>query len=91
MQHASLFLWVGLGLIATFVVVQLLRYPRQILGKLVRSAVAGCLFVLAVNWIGGYLHFHLPFNPFTALTAGLLGIPGVLALVALHLWVFPGG
>ncbi|MCL6626779.1 MULTISPECIES: pro-sigmaK processing inhibitor BofA family protein [Alicyclobacillus] len=90
MSHTSLYLWAALGLIAVIVLAQAARHPGQVLGKLIRSAAAGCLFVLVVNWLGHYVQFHLPFNPFTALTAGLLGIPGVLALVVLHLWVVPG-
>ncbi|MCL6594563.1 MAG: pro-sigmaK processing inhibitor BofA family protein, partial [Alicyclobacillus sp.] len=50
--------------------------------------VLGCLFIYAVNWVGQQFHFHLPLNPVTALTAGFLGIPGLVALVALHLWLY---
>lgn len=88
LAHVSIFLWVGLGLVAVFVIAQLIQYPRKILFRLVRTAVFGCLFVFAVDWVGQYFHFHLPFNIMTAATAGLLGIPGVAALVALHLWLF---
>jgi inhibitor of the pro-sigma K processing machinery len=46
--------------------------------------------VLAVNWIGGYFHYHLPLNPVTALVAGFLGLPGVAALITMQLWLFSG-
>lgn len=85
----SLFLWLGGGLIGIFILAQILQHPRQIFLKLVKSAVLGCLFILAVNWVGQYFHYHLPFNAVTALTAGFLGLPGVAALVTLHLWLFP--
>lgn len=83
------FLWLGGGLIGVFVLAQLLQHPRQIVWKLSKSAVLGCLFVFAVNWIGQYFHYHLPFNAVTALTAGFLGLPGVAALITLQLWLFP--
>ncbi|MCL6633043.1 MAG: pro-sigmaK processing inhibitor BofA family protein [Alicyclobacillus herbarius] len=89
MSHTPLYLWGALGVVAIIVLAQAARHPAQVVGKLVRSAIAGCLFILAINWLGGYIQFHLPFNPYTALTAGLLGIPGVLALVVLHLWMIP--
>lgn len=85
----SVYVWIGLGLIGFFLLAQLMRHPKQILLRIFRTAVMGCLFVIAVDWIGQYFHYHLPFNPLTALTAGLLGIPGVLALITLQLWVFP--
>jgi inhibitor of the pro-sigma K processing machinery len=86
--HATLLLWIGIVLVALFVLSQLVRYPKQILWKVVRTGVFGCLFIFAVNWVGQYFHFHLPFNTLTAVTAGLLGIPGVAALITLQLWVF---
>jgi inhibitor of the pro-sigma K processing machinery len=89
MSHsAQLILWVGVGLVALVVVIQVAKYPSQVFWKLMKSAVVGCLFIFAIDWIGQYFHFHMPFNPLTALTAGLLGIPGVIALVTLQLWLF---
>ena len=85
----SLFLWLGGGLLGIFILAQILQHPRQIFFKLFKSAILGCLFVLAVNWIGQYFHYHMPFNPVTALTAGFLGLPGVAALITLQLWIFP--
>lgn len=87
MTQQQLLIGLALFLVGAVVITQFARYPGQMVWKLVKSAVLGCLFVLAVNWIGGYFQFHLPFNPVTALTAGFLGIPGVAALVALKLWV----
>ncbi|MCL6516604.1 pro-sigmaK processing inhibitor BofA family protein [Alicyclobacillus sp.] len=80
--------WIGLALVGVFVVAQVVRYPGQVFWWLVKSAALGCLFVFAVNWVGQYLHYHLPFNPITALTAGFLGIPGLAALILLHLWLY---
>jgi inhibitor of the pro-sigma K processing machinery len=87
MTEQHLLAGIGLFLVGVFVVTQFIRYPGQLLWKIAKSAVLGCLFVFAVNWIGQYFQFHLPFNPITALTAGLLGIPGVIALVVLKAWI----
>lgn len=87
MTEQHLLIGIGLFLVGVYVVSQFVRYPGQMFWKLVKSAILGCLFVLAVNWIGGYFQFHLPFNPITALTAGFLGIPGVAALVVLKAWI----
>lgn len=81
-------LWTGIALVGLFALSQVARYPKQVFWRFAKAAALGCLFILAVNWVGGYFHYHLPFNPYTALVAGFLGVPGMAALVTLHLW-FP--
>lgn len=88
MSNPNVILWAGLGIIALVVLAQVVKYPGQIFWKVVKSAILGCLFIFAVNWVGQYFHFHLPFNPITALTAGFLGIPGIAALITVELWLF---
>ena len=44
--------------------------------------------LLLINFIGGFWGFRLGVNPITALVVGLLGVPGVLLLIALRL-LFP--
>jgi inhibitor of the pro-sigma K processing machinery len=84
----AIWLWVAVVVVVAFLIGQFFRKPGQVAWLILRSIVIGCLFVFAVNWIGSYIHFHLPFNPLTALTAGFLGIPGIVALIAMQLWVF---
>jgi inhibitor of the pro-sigma K processing machinery len=88
MSHSQLILWIGAALVALALVAQVVKYPRQVFWKVLKSAAFGCLFIFAVDWVGQYFHYHLPFNPLTALTAGFLGIPGVVALVTLQLWLY---
>ncbi|MCF8566273.1 pro-sigmaK processing inhibitor BofA family protein [Alicyclobacillus tolerans] len=90
MGKEQLYLLIGGGLVGVFILTQVIEHPKKIAWTLVKSAVMGCLFVFAVNWVGQYFHYHMPFNPFTALTAGLLGLPGVAALIATQLLLFHG-
>lgn len=90
MHIPAIWLWVGVIIIVALLIGQFFRRPGQVAWLILRNIALGCLFVFAVNWIGGYAHFHLPFNPITALTAGFLGIPGVAALIAFKLWIFTG-
>lgn len=83
-------MWVGLTLIAIFVLAQVAKYPGKILFWIVKSVILGCLFVFAANWVGQYFHFHLPFNAVTTMIAGFLGLPGLAALVTLKLWIIAG-
>lgn len=85
----TVYLWIAGGLVGIFLLAQIFQHPKHSLWLIVRTAVMGCLFILAVDWIGQYFHYHLPFNPLTAVTAGLLGIPGVAALIVMQLWLFP--
>lgn len=89
MQHIpSVWLWLGVAVVAAFLIGQFFRKPGRVTWVLLRNSALGCVFIFVVNWIGTYVHFHLPFNPLTALTAGFLGLPGVAALVAIKLWIF---
>lgn len=88
MTQGHLLLYILIGIVALIVLAQVFRHPGQVFWKLAKTAALGCLFVLAVNWVGGYFHYHLPFNAITALTAGFLGIPGVGMLIGLQLWLY---
>ena len=88
MTQGHILLYALLAVVAGIALIRVFRHPGLIFWKLAKSAAIGCLFVFAVNWVGQYFHYHLPFNAFTALTAGFLGIPGVGMLIALHLWLF---
>ena len=72
---------VGVALIA--MIGRLLLVPGRFIFRIVVSGVAGCLILLGINLLAPVTHFSLPLNPFSALTAGFLGIPGVLLLIAL--------
>ncbi|WP_134159668.1 pro-sigmaK processing inhibitor BofA family protein [Alicyclobacillus sacchari] len=85
---SSVWLWGGAIVLGVLIVSQFFQQPGRAAWRIVRNVALGCLFVFAVDWIGSYLHFHVPFNPVTALTAGILGVPGVAALVAMKLWIF---
>ena len=40
--------------------------------------------ILLVNTFGGNIGLHIPFNFVTAIVSGILGIPGVIALIILN-------
>jgi len=73
-----------LALILVYVLFRLLYGPlRLILRVAYRTAIgAGILWVL--NLAGNVVGFHIALNIPTAMTAGLLGVPGVIVLFVLH-------
>lgn len=87
MHISSVWLWCGAIVLIALVVSQFFQQPGRAIAWMLRGLLVGCLLMAAVDVIGGYLGFHLPLNPITVLAAGFLGLPGLAALVVLHLWV----
>ncbi|MBL0389027.1 pro-sigmaK processing inhibitor BofA family protein [Tumebacillus sp. ITR2] len=75
------------AVVVLYLVTQFVREPGTALMNLVRGLIVGVVALVLVNLAGGYFGFHIGLNPATALTAGLLGLPGVAALVIIHLWL----
>lgn len=75
------------GIILLFIFIRLLSWPLKILWKLVINAILGAILLIIVNIIGGYFSFNIGINPWTALIAGLFGIPGVVFLIIFKLFL----
>ncbi|GAB2536430.1 pro-sigmaK processing inhibitor BofA family protein [Gracilibacillus alcaliphilus] len=56
-------------------------------GRIVMKITIGVLFLFFVNLLGASFGLYVPINLFTAGIAGILGIPGIVCLTALHFWV----
>lgn len=63
------------------VAVKLFAWPIKILGRLIINGAVGVLLLLAVNAAGQYFSLYVPITWFTALAAGIFGIPGVIVMV----------
>jgi inhibitor of the pro-sigma K processing machinery len=61
--------------------------PIKFLGQGVIKVLIGALFLFFLNVAGNRFGIHVPINFATSAVSGLLGIPGVLALVAIQKWV----
>ncbi|PWK05159.1 pro-sigmaK processing inhibitor BofA family protein [Tumebacillus permanentifrigoris] len=84
--------WQVIGLmigavVLIYLVGQFMREPGVALMNLLRGVIVGLVALFLVNFAGQYFGFHIGLNPFTALTAGLLGLPGVAALVVIQIWL----
>ncbi len=71
----------GIALIA--LIGRLLLVPGKFIWRLLANGVAGALLLMGINLLSAFTGFSLPINPFSALTVGFLGIPGVFLLWAL--------
>ncbi|TSB44646.1 pro-sigmaK processing inhibitor BofA family protein [Alkalicoccobacillus porphyridii] len=56
--------------------------PIRLLGNLSVKLVVGILLLFLVNASGSWTGLHIPINPVTASVTGILGVPGLVLLVA---------
>jgi inhibitor of the pro-sigma K processing machinery len=78
--------WLAAG---TAVVLLLLIYcrPWRLLGRLLYSVVVGLVLVGGFNLAAPYVGVSVPLNAVTVLVTGLVGLPGLAALVLLQMLV----
>ncbi|GIM46006.1 pro-sigmaK processing inhibitor BofA [Collibacillus ludicampi] len=81
-------LMVGL-VVVLLIIAKILRDPAYAIMRMIKGFIVGVIALLAINWIGTAIHLHIPLNPVTALIAGLLGIPGIAALLVIQIWILP--
>ncbi|MBQ1256638.1 MAG: pro-sigmaK processing inhibitor BofA family protein [Clostridia bacterium] len=80
-----LFMFV-LGIVLIALIGKLLLIPGKFIWRIAANGAAGALVLLGINFLSGITGFSLPLNPFSALTAGFLGIPGIILIwVLTHL------
>lgn len=78
-------LWFLLGLVLLYIVGLILVIPIKIIIKLIINGIIGGVLLLIFNLIGGLFGITIVINPFNAVIAGLLGIPGVILLLILQM------
>lgn len=78
---------VGIAIVGIFI---LLRLPKKIVrffGNGTIRLTIGVLLLFFINVFGGTFGLHIPINVFTVAVSGLLGVPGIASLTAIHLYV----
>ena len=61
--------------------------PVRFVGQTVVKFLIGALFLFFLNVAGNRYGIHVPINFATSAVSGFLGIPGLVALVAIQHWV----
>ena len=78
----------GAGVIvAIYVVLRMLAVPLKMIFKLVINAVIGYMMLFVANLVGGFFDFSIPFDLLTCLVAGVFGVPGVIFLVVVLIFM----
>lgn len=75
------------GIMLIFMISWLFVKPLKFLGRLILNSLLGALFLIVFNYFGQSTGVYIGVNELTALTIGLLGIPGFVAILVLKLLV----
>lgn len=75
------------GIMLIFMISWLFVKPLKFLGRLILNSLLGALFLIVFNYFGQFTGVYIGVNELTALTIGLLGIPGFVAILVLGLLV----
>ncbi|WP_226582429.1 pro-sigmaK processing inhibitor BofA family protein [Halobacillus litoralis] len=61
--------------------------PLKWFGQVLTRLIVAVILLFFVNLFGAQFGLHIPINGFTAVVSTVLGIPGVLSLTAIHIWI----
>ena len=89
-MEVQLLLYGLVGIIVLFLVLKLLKWPLKIIINGIMGVVILYIanFIIAnLNLIGINTNFSLAINPITALVAGFFGVPGVVVLIIIGLFL----
>ncbi|MDQ0176337.1 pro-sigmaK processing inhibitor BofA family protein [Bacillus chungangensis] len=77
------------GLIFILLAFGATKKPLRIVGQSMMKLLIGALLLFFLNLAGSKIGIHVPINFATSVVSGFLGIPGVLALVAIQRFILP--
>lgn len=77
MLESSLVVVFFIGLLILCIITRIFTLPLRVLWKCIYNSIIGAIVIYVINFLG---IVYIPLNFFTALIAGVLGIPGVIIL-----------
>ena len=84
-QNIKIFLFCVSGIL---IFGRILIIPIKKITKLLINSILGGVFLAIINYIGNiFFDFYIGINIFTAMFVGLLGIPGVVVLILIKLFL----
>ena len=84
MESLSIIVMIAAIVLAVILVLRLLAKPIKFVFKLLINTALGFVLLWLINFFGDWVGISLELSLLNALIVGLLGIPGVLLLLALH-------
>ena len=77
----------ALGIIVLFFVGRALSEPIYAVRKIIIGIIVGAVTLFIANFLGEFIGLRLPFNFFTVLAVGFLGIPGLICLIIIKFFI----
>lgn len=74
-------------IIGIFIFGKVFIVPIKAILKLIINSILGIILLYIVNLIGGIWNFHIGINAVTAIVVGILGIPGIVLLTIMQLFI----
>lgn len=85
-MQIGVFLTYAGAMIVIFIIGKLFLWPVKMILRLVASSLIAGVCILLINTVFAGAGLFIPLNLLTAVTAGVLGIPGLVMLLLLNLF-----
>ena len=82
--EAGVFLAYAAGVMIIYFFGRTLLWPLKKLGKVLLNSGIGAVVIILINLVGGGIGISIPINIITAVIVGMMGVPGVVALMGYH-------
>jgi len=66
-----------------YIIIRLVLGPLKIITRFFINCGIALIALIVVNFIGRYTGFHLPVNPVSVMSVGILGVPGFILIAFL--------
>ena len=73
--------------IGLWIVGKMFSIPLKAILKLIANSILGGVLIFIINLIGGAFSFHIGLNIGTSILVGILGIPGVILLIMMKIFI----
>ncbi len=86
MENYAFLVYIGC-IVMILIIGKILIFPLKKIFKLVMNSAIGAMLIYIINLVGANFNFHIGLNWWTILCSGILGIPGVILVVLLKLFM----
>lgn len=62
-------------------------FPIKKILKIFGNSLLGALIIFIINLVGATFNFHIGLSIFNSIIVGILGIPGAILLIILHIFI----
>ncbi len=75
------------GIMLIFMISWIFFKPLKFMGKIILNSLLGAVVLMIFNYFGQYTGVYIGVNEFTALSLGILGVPGFIALLLVKILI----